>query len=90
LKIEGQNYKIMNLNDAEEFLQQYDKDSKLFFYIQVIVKLFKIDKIEPEKLNTMLSRGTNIDVNYETENKENVLFKVIQAYFHGFMYLFLF
>ena len=71
-------------------MQQYDKDSKLFFYIQVIVKLFKIDKIEPEKLNTLLSRGTNININYETEKKENVLFKVIKAYFHGFMYLFYF
>ena len=40
-----------------------------------MIKLFKIDKIELEKLNTILNTGA--DINYLTQMEENVLFKVI-------------
>ena len=75
MQTEKENGIGIDLEDAEAFLNQYNEDSKLFFYIQVMIKLFKIDKIELEKLNTILNTGA--DINYLTQMEENVLFKVI-------------
>ena len=75
MQTEKENGIGIDLEDAEAFLNQYNEDSKLFFYIQVMVMLFKIDKIELEKLNTILN--TCADINYLTQMEDHVLFKVI-------------
>ncbi len=47
--------------------------SDLFFYVQVIVKIFKIEP-DTKLMDTILSNGA--EINYLSEYKENVLFKV--------------
>jgi hypothetical protein len=47
--------------------------SDLFYYVQVIVKIFKIEP-DIKLMDTILSYGA--EINYLNEYKENVLFKV--------------
>jgi hypothetical protein len=55
-------------------LQSDGKAFNLFYYVQVIVKFFKYE-LDVEIMDKILENDANI-INYLSENKENVLFKV--------------
>ncbi len=55
-------------------MQSDGKAFNLFYYVQVIVKFFKYE-LDVEIMDKILENDANI-INYLSENKENVLFKV--------------